>query len=201
MPTMRPENVKIFTCGVMFWNGQGVFGIHVSPQRQTIFAFGPPGSLWVFENGKVVVTFTDDMLQLHPVWIYTVFFGLTHANNPYWSLSLLSYWYYKSDIIRLGDLSLVSSPVTTKTTTKRPSVISSMLWHSHLGVIPNGGPSQRSVSHRQCFKYSCRRHVQRWEDYFLPLIRGRGSVKPARSNVTLFPDECCSGHTGGSTET
>lgn len=165
--------------------GRACFGLHVSPQRQTIFALGPPGSLWVFENGKVVVTFTDDMLQLHPVWIYTGFFGLIHANNPNWSLSLLSYWYYKSD------LSLVSSPVspTTKTTTQRPSVISSMLRHSHLEVIPNGGPSQRSGSHRQCFKYSCGRHVQRWEDYFLPPIRGRGSVKPARSNVTLFPDD------------
>lgn len=171
--------------------GQGAIEIHViltishwaHKDRHRFYISGPQGACgWWKQKGGSHFHWWEAPSASCVKWC-CIFFGSIHENNPCWGLSFLlplSQRCYENDIIGLSGLGLVSSSVsttTTTTTTKGPSVICSMRWHAHLGVIPSGGTSQRSWSHRRRFKYSCGRHAQRCEDYFLPRSEGRGSRK------------------------
>lgn len=185
---MCPENVKNphLWCNIMLGcvsNSREFYHFTLRSHTDS-FCIGPSGNQWVVKKGKVVVTFTDQYSTcILCDYMLFFFFGLiTCKQTP---VAAFSFFFSHSG--------LVSFSVSPTTTSKRPSVVLRSTWcHTLLGVIPCGGTSRRSGSHRQCFKYLCGWQAQRCEEYFLPQSEGadlwnqHGTTWPCFQTTPLF---------------
>lgn len=151
---------------------------------QTVFALAPQGtSGWLKrERWWSLSLISPPPASCVTICCFFFFWLITCKQTP---VAAFSFFFSHSG--------LVSFSVSPTTTSKRPSVVLRSTWcHTLLGVIPCGGTSRRSGSHRQCFKYLCGWQAQRCEEYFLPQSEGadlwnqHGTTWPCFQTTPLF---------------